>query len=74
MKISFRKVKGATGYRVLIYKDLKPSYLQTPLLYAKTTKKTTYTIQNLVPAVGYVIKVQCTSQQKLDTNFKFFYS
>lgn len=63
VKISFKKVNGATGYQVSIYEPYE-SGLQTPLLYAKTTKKTTYTIPNLVPAVRYTIKVRAYTKGK----------
>lgn len=57
LKIKFNKVKGATGYQILIY-DKKIKGCETPLLYEKTTKKTTYTIKNLTPNMTYNIKVR----------------
>lgn len=39
VKIKFNKVKGATGYQVLIYQTYRKPGYQTPLVYAKTTKK-----------------------------------
>lgn len=64
VKISFKKVKGATGYQILIYKTNRISGYQTPLLYAKNTKKTTYTIKNLVPSIKYTIKVRAYTKSK----------
>ena len=64
VKIKFNKVKGATGYQVLIYQTSKKKGFQTPLLYAKTAKKTTYTINNLVPDVGYIIKIKAYTKGK----------
>lgn len=62
-KITFKKVKGATGYQILIY-DKKVKGCQTPLLYEKTTKKTTYTIKNLIPGLTYTIKVRAYTKGK----------
>lgn len=41
VKISFKKVKGAVGYQILVYQKITPpdSDLQTPILYAMNTKK-----------------------------------
>ena len=64
VKISFKKVKGATGYQVLIYNSYRTPGYETPLLYAKTTKKTTYTIKNLVPAARYTVKVRACKKDK----------
>lgn len=62
-KIKFSKVKGATGYQVLIYRDYKRLGL-TPLVFALNTKKTTYTIKNLVPNLRYTIKVRAYTKGK----------
>lgn len=63
VKISFKKVKGATGYQVLIYQG-KAKGRATPLVYAKNTKKTTYTIKNLVPSRTHTIKVRAYKKGK----------
>lgn len=62
-KISFKKVKGASGYQILIYQS-RTKGCQTPLLYEKTTKKTTYTIKNLIPHIKYTIKVRAYTKDK----------
>ncbi len=62
-KISFKKVKGATGYQILIY-DKKVKGCQTPLLYEKNTKKTTYTINNMIHGLTYTIKVRAYTKDK----------
>lgn len=62
-KIKFSKVKGATGYQVLIYNTIKTNDL-TPLVFAFNTKKTTYTIKNLVPQMKYTIKVRAYTKGK----------
>lgn len=66
IKISFKKVKGAAGYQILIYEKIPKgtSSPQTPLVYMKTTKKTTYTIKNLVPGCNYTIKVRAYNKNK----------
>lgn len=64
VKIKFNKVKGANGYQVLIYGTHRTPGYKTPLLYAKTTKKTTYTIKNLVPDYKYIIKVRAYKKDK----------
>lgn len=63
VKIKFNKVKGATGYQILIY-DKKVKGYQTPLLYEKTTKQTTYTINNLVPGISYTVKIKAYTKGK----------
>ena len=70
VKIKFNKVKGATGYQVLIYKTHREPGYQTPLVYAKTTKKTSYTINNLLPDVRYTVKIKAYTKGK---NGKIFY-
>lgn len=62
-KIKFSKVRGATGYQVLLYRDFKQFGL-TPLVYAFNTKKTTYTIKNIIPALRYTIKVRAYTKGK----------
>lgn len=64
VKIKFNKVKGAIAYQILIYQTYREPGYQTPLVYAKTTKKTTYTINNLVPAVRYTIKIKAYTKGK----------
>lgn len=63
VKIKFNKVKGATGYQVLIYRGYKDFDL-TGLVFAFNTKKTTYTIKNLVPDYKYIIKVRAYTKGK----------
>lgn len=62
-KIKFSKVKGATGYQVLIYNTIKTTNF-TPLVFTFNTKKTTYTIKNLVPNIKYTIKVRAYTKGK----------
>lgn len=60
IKVKYKKAKGADGYQILIY-ERTPSdrySRQTPLVYAFTTKKTTYTIKNLMPGCKYTVKVR----------------
>ena len=64
VKIKFNKVKGANGYQVLIYGTHRTPGYQTPLLFAKNTKNTTYTIKNLVPDYRYTIKVRAYKKDK----------
>lgn len=67
IKISFKKVKGADGYQILIYQRKKyaPDALHgTPILYAKTTKKTSYTLKGLMPGTKYTIKVKAYKKDK----------
>ena len=56
VKVKFKKVKGAEHYRVLIYQDVDYS-LDTALVYAPKTKKTTYTIKHLTGQTNYTVKV-----------------
>lgn len=63
VKISFKKVKGASGYQVLIYQG-KVKGRMTPLVYAKNTKKTTFTIKNLTPSRIHIIKVRAYTKGK----------
>lgn len=63
IKIKFNKVKGATGYQILIYQK-KIKGLRTPLVYAKTTKNTTYTIKGLTPGGNHTIKVRAYTKGK----------
>lgn len=67
IKISFKKVKGAAGYQILIYERVPDDGYPrlTPLVYAKTTKKTTYTIKNLMPGHKYTIKVRAYNKNKV---------
>lgn len=62
-KIKFSKVKGATGYQVLVYRIDNTGDL-TPLVFEFNTKKTTYTIKNLVPTLRYNIKVRAYTKGK----------
>lgn len=62
-QIKFSKVKGATGYQVLVYLTSTRGDL-TPLVFEYTTKKTTYTVKNLVPDVRYTIKVKAYKKGK----------
>ncbi len=61
VKVKFKKVKGAEHYRVLIYQDDQPTKypeaLDTALVYAPKTKKTTYTIKHLTGQTNYTVKV-----------------
>lgn len=59
IKIKYKKVKGAEGYKIWIYDrtPLNGKRYKTPLLYVRTTKKTTYTMKPLVGGSKYVIKV-----------------
>ena len=60
IKIKYKKVKGADKYQILIYERVEDDGAprKTPLVYAFDTKKTTYTIKNLVPGCKYTIKVR----------------
>jgi len=69
-KIKFSKVKGATGYQVLVYRTNRLSATKTPLVFSYNTKKSTYTVKNLIPAVKYTIKVRA---YKKDKNGKVVY-
>lgn len=64
VKIKFNKVKGATGYQVLIYRTTRGADDLTPLVFAFNTKKTTYTIKNMVPDLKYTIKVRAYTKGK----------
>lgn len=61
VKVKFKKVKWAEHYRVLIYQDDQPTkypeVLDTALVYAPKTKKTTYTIKHLTGQTNYTVKV-----------------
>ena len=63
IKIKFNKVKGAIGYQILIYQK-KIKGLRTRLVYAKTTKNTTYTIKGLTPGGNHTIKVRAYTKGK----------
>jgi len=66
VKINFKKVKGATGYQILIYEKalLEDSDMLTPIVYARETKKNTYNIKNLMPGMTYKIKVRAFKKDK----------
>ena len=67
VKIKFNKVKGADGYQILIYQRKKyapDAFHGTPILYAKTTKKTAYTLKGLMPNTKYTIKVKAYKKDK----------
>lgn len=67
VKIKFNKVKGADGYQVLIYQRIKytpGAFHKTPIVYAKTTKKTAYTLKGLMPNTRYKIKVRAYKKDK----------
>ena len=52
LKIKFNKVKGVSGYQILIYQRIKytpGASHKTPIVYEKTTKKTAYTLKGLMP-------------------------
>lgn len=71
VKIKFNKVKGASGYQILIYQRMKADgFHKTPIVFYKNTKKTTYTIKNLMPGLPYKIKVRA---YKKDKNGKVVY-
>ena len=62
VKVKFGKVKGAEYYQILIFQAEQPTKypdrLQTPLVYAPKTKKTTYTIKHLIGDTPYTVKVR----------------
>lgn len=67
VKIKFNKVKSADGYQVLIYERIKyipGAFHKTPIVYAKTTKKTAYTLKGLMPNTRYKIKVRAYRKDK----------
>lgn len=65
VKIKFNKVKGASGYQILIYQRMKADgFHKTPIVFYKNTKKTTYTIKNLMPGLPYKIKVRAYRKDK----------
>lgn len=65
VKIKFNKVKGAFGYQILIYERIKADgFHKTPIVFYKNTKKTTYTIKNLMPGLPYKIKVRAYRKDK----------
>ena len=67
VKIKFNKVKGATGYQVLIYERINYTSgfpHKTPIVYEKTTKKTAYTLKGLMPNTRYKIKVRAYRKDK----------
>lgn len=71
VKIKFNKVKGVSGYQILIYQRMKADgFHKTPIVFYKNTKKTTYTIKNLMPGLPYKIKVRA---YKKDKNGKVVY-
>lgn len=63
-KIKFSKVRGATGYQVLLYRTNRGGAKLTPLVFALSTKNTSYTIKNMVPDFKYTIKVRAYTKGK----------
>lgn len=67
VKIKFNKVKGVSGYQILIYQRIKytpGASHKTPIVYEKTTKKTAYTLKGLMPNTRYKIKVRAYRKDK----------
>lgn len=67
VKIKFNKVKGVSGYQILIYQRIKytpGAFHKTPIVYEKTTKKTAYTLKGLMPNTRYKIKVRAYRKDK----------